>query len=44
MALGAKGKAVGECLSHLLAQLIAEKLPNDRDALLAEAKLHLSAQ
>ena len=44
MALGAKGKAVGECLSHLLAQLIAEKLPNDRDALLEEAKLHLGAQ
>ena len=44
MALGAKGKAVGECLSHLLSQLIAEKLPNDRDALLEEAKLHLGAQ
>ena len=43
MALGAKGKAVGECLSHLLALLIAEKLPNDRDALLAAAKAHLDA-
>ena len=44
MALGAKGKAVGECLSHLLSLLIEEKLPNDRAALLAAAKLHLDAQ
>ena len=44
MALGAKGKAVGECLSYLLSLLIAEELPNDREALLAAARLHLDAQ
>ena len=43
LALGAKGKAVGECLNHLLALLIEEKLPNDRDALLAAARAHLNA-
>ena len=41
LALGAKGKAVGECLSYLLSLLIAEKLPNEREALLAAAKAHL---
>ncbi len=41
MALGAKGKAVGECLSHLLSLLIAETLPNEREAMLAAAKVHL---
>ena len=43
LALGAKGKAVGECLNHLLALLIEEKLPNDREALLAAARTHLNA-
>ena len=43
LALDAKGKAVGECLSHLLSRLLAEELPNDRDALLAAAKEHLGA-
>ena len=42
MALGAKGKQVGECLAHLLSILLAETLPNDRDALLASAKKHLN--
>lgn len=41
MALGAKGKAVGECLTHLLSLLLEEKLPNTRDALLAEVRVHL---
>ena len=43
LALGAKGKAVGECLNHLLALLIEEKLPNDREALLSAARTHLNA-
>ena len=43
MELGARGKAVGECLNHLLSLLLAEKLPNERDALLAAAKAHLGA-
>ena len=43
MALGAKGKAVGECLNHLLGLLLAEELPNERDALMAAARLHLGA-
>ena len=41
MALGARGKAVGECLSHLLSLLLAEKLPNERECLLEAAKVHL---
>ena len=41
LALGAKGKAVGECLNHLLSLLIAEELLNEREALLAAAKAHL---
>ena len=44
MALGAKGKAVGETLNHLLSLLIAEKLPNEREALLEAAQLHLAGQ
>ena len=44
LALGAKGKAVGETLNHLLSLLIAEKLPNERDALLEAAKAHLAGQ
>ena len=41
LALGAKGKAVGECLNHLLSLLIEERLPNERDALLNAARAHL---
>ena len=44
MALGAKGKQVGECLAHLLSLLLAEALPNDREALLTAARMHLMAQ
>lgn len=44
MALGAKGKAVGECLNYLLALLLTEKLPNQREALLEAAKTHLAGQ
>ena len=43
MTLGAKGKAVGECLNHLLSLLIGEELPNERDALLNAARVHLKA-
>ncbi|MDD6050623.1 MAG: CCA tRNA nucleotidyltransferase [Clostridiales bacterium] len=41
MALGAQGKAVGACLSHLLELLLSETLPNDRAALLTAAKAYL---
>lgn len=41
MAMGAKGKAVGECLSHLLSLLLTETLPNERVALLGAAQAHL---
>jgi len=44
MALGAKGKAVGDCLSHLLGLLLREELPNDRKALLAAAQMHLDGE
>ncbi len=44
MALGAMGKQVGDCLQHLLHLLLAEKLPNDREALLAAARAHLCEQ
>ncbi len=44
MALGAKGKAVGECLAHLLDLLQAETLPNEREALLDAARKHLDGQ
>lgn len=42
MALGAKGKAVGECLEYLLSLLLAEALPNEREALLDAARAHLN--
>ncbi len=41
LALGAKGKAVGECLEYLLDLLLAESIPNEREALLEAAKAHL---
>lgn len=44
MALGCRGKAVGEMLEWLLSRLLEEVLPNDREALLAAAKAHLDAQ
>jgi len=43
MALGARGKAVGECLNHLLSLLLSEELPNECVALLGAAKAHLDA-
>ncbi len=43
MALGAKGKVVGECLNHLLGLLLAESIPNERNALLEAARTHLDA-
>ncbi len=44
MALGAKGKAVGESLNYLLGLLLEEKLPNEREALLEAARVHLNEQ
>lgn len=41
MAMGMKGKAVGECLTYLLGLLVAEALPNEREQLLDAARLHL---
>lgn len=41
MALGYSGKAVGHCLSFLLEQVVDEKLPNEKDSLLAAAKMRL---
>jgi tRNA nucleotidyltransferase (CCA-adding enzyme) len=39
MALGfAPGKALGDCLKALLEQVVDERLPNEKDALLAAAK------
>ncbi len=38
MALGYEGKAIGECLSRLLDAVLDERLPNDRDALLEQAR------
>ena len=38
MVLGYEGKAIGACLSRLLDAVLDERLPNDREALLAEAK------
>lgn len=35
--LGYQGKAIGQCLQFLLEQVIDERLPNDKDALLAAA-------
>lgn len=44
MALGVKGKAVGEYLKHLLSLLLAESIPNEREALLDAAKAHIAEQ
>ena len=41
MALGYSGKAIGTCLSFLLEQVVDEKLPNEKDSLLAAAKMRL---
>ena len=43
MALGAKGRVVGETLQWLLEQLLDDALPNDREALLSAARAHLEA-
>ena len=37
MALGYQGKALGQCLNHLLEQVLSEALPNEKPALLAAA-------
>ena len=38
MELGYSGKAIGQCLNWLLAQVVDEALPNTRQALLAAAE------
>ncbi len=43
MALGAKGRAVGETLQWLLEQVLDDALPNERDVLLETARAHLGA-
>ena len=40
MALGFEGRAIGQCLSALLEQVLDERLPNEKEALLCEAKKH----
>ena len=42
MAMGAKGRAVGETLQWLLEQVLDEILPNEREVLLAAAQEHLA--
>ena len=45
MTLGfAPGKALGNCLQSLLEQVVDERLPNEKAALLTAAKNHLSRQ
>ena len=44
MALGAKGRIVGETLQWLLEQVLDDELPNERNALLEAARTHLAAQ
>lgn len=44
MALGARGRAVGEMLQWLLEQVLDDTLPNDRDALLNAARAHIAPQ
>ena len=41
MALGARGRMVGETLQWLLEQVLDDALPNDREALLAAAQEHI---
>jgi len=43
MALGAKGRIVGETLQWLLEQVLDDELPNERNALLEAARMHLDA-
>ena len=38
MALGFSGRAIGSCLNDLLEQVMDEKLPNERNALLNAVK------
>ena len=38
MALGLSGNAIGNCLNGLLAQVLDEKIPNEKSALLAEVR------
>ena len=38
MALGYAGKEIGQCLNHLLEQVIEEKIPNEKSALLHAAE------
>lgn len=38
MALGLEGPQIGRCLEHLLSQVLEERLPNTKEALLEEAR------
>ena len=38
MALGLSGSAIGDCLNSLLAQVLDEKIPNEKAALLAAVR------
>lgn len=38
MALGYSGREIGKCLNHLLEQVIDEKLPNEKNALLRQCE------
>ena len=38
MALGLSGSAIGDCLNNLLSQVLDEKIPNEKSALLAEVR------
>ena len=38
MALGYRGQAIGECLRNILEAVLDEKVPNDRETLLAFAR------
>jgi tRNA nucleotidyltransferase (CCA-adding enzyme) len=38
MGLGLSGCTIGDCLNHLLSQVLDEKIPNEKSALLAEVR------
>ena len=38
MALGYRGQAIGECLRDILEAVLDERVPNEREALLAFAR------
>ena len=44
MGEGVSGKQLGETLNWLLDEVVAERLPNEHDALLAAAKAHVNGE